>query len=50
MPKAILWWSAMIQFGLKLYPEKTHLIEFGRFAEANCKQRGEGKLETFNFL
>lgn len=38
------------QFGLKLHPEKTRLIEFGRFATENRKARGEGKPETFNFL
>jgi hypothetical protein len=26
------------------------MIEFGRFAVANRKERGEGKPETFNFL
>jgi len=26
------------------------LIEFGRYAVANRKERGEGKPETFNFL
>ena len=38
------------RFGLELHPEKTRLIEFGRFAEANRERRGEGKPETFNFL
>jgi group II intron reverse transcriptase/maturase len=38
------------QFGLELHSEKTRLIEFGRFAASNRKQRGEGKPETFNFL
>jgi group II intron reverse transcriptase/maturase len=37
-------------FGLKLEESKSRLIEFGRFAEANRKRRGEGKPETFNFL
>jgi len=37
-------------FGLKLHPEKTRLIEFGRFARQNAKTRGQGKPETFNFL
>jgi RNA-directed DNA polymerase len=36
--------------GLELHPEKTRLIEFGRFAERNRKRRGEGKPETFDFL
>jgi hypothetical protein len=38
------------KFGLELHPEKTRLIEFGRFAAQNRKKRGEGKPETFNFL
>jgi hypothetical protein len=38
------------KFALKLHPEKTRLLEFGPFAVANRKRRGEGKPETFNFL
>jgi group II intron reverse transcriptase/maturase len=38
------------KFGLELHPEKTRLIEFGRYAVENRKRRGEGKPETFNFL
>src|SRR5438128_2169873 len=38
------------KFGLTLHPDKTRLIEFGRFAAANRKARGDGKPETFNFL
>jgi len=38
------------KFGLELHPEKTRLIEFGRFAERDRKRRGEGKPETFTFL
>ena len=40
----------LAQFGLEVHPEKTRLIEFGRFARVNRKQRGEGKPETFTFL
>jgi len=40
----------LAKFGLELHPDKTRLIEFGRFAASNRKQRGEGKPETFNFL
>jgi group II intron reverse transcriptase/maturase len=40
----------LAKFGLELHPEKTRLIEFGRFAEANREKRGEGKPETFTFL
>src|SRR5207253_2959137 len=38
------------EFALSLHPEKTRLIEFGRFAADNRKRRGFGKPETFNFL
>jgi group II intron reverse transcriptase/maturase len=38
------------QFGLELHPDKTRLIEFGRFAAQDRKARGEGRPETFNFL
>src|SRR4051812_37256836 len=38
------------EFALSLHPEKTRLIEFGRYAVHNRKQRGLGKPETFNFL
>ena len=36
--------------GLELEPDKTRLLEFGRFAEENRKRRGEDKPETFDFL
>jgi group II intron reverse transcriptase/maturase len=38
------------QFGLKLHPKKTRLIEFGRFARDNRRRRGQGKPDTFDFL
>src|SRR6476659_10383011 len=38
------------EFALSLHPEKTRLIEFGRFAEQNRRRRGLGKPDTFNFL
>ena len=38
------------KFELELHPDKTRLIEFGRFAAERRKKRGEGKPETFNFL
>jgi RNA-directed DNA polymerase len=40
----------MGKFALALHPEKTRLIEFGRHAAENRRQRGLGKPETFNFL
>ena len=38
------------KFGLELHPEKTRLIEFGRYAGERRGKRGKGKPETFNFL
>jgi len=38
------------KFALTLHPEKTRLIEFGRFAAERRERRGLGKPETFNFL
>jgi len=47
-------WDAMRErlrtFSLSLHPEKTRLIEFGRFAARNRELRGLGKPETFKFL
>jgi RNA-directed DNA polymerase len=47
-------WDAMRkrleEFSLSLHPDKTRLIEFGRFAADRRKQRGLGKPETFKFL
>ena len=42
--------ARMGKFGLELHPEKTRLIEFGRFAAEDRRRRGEGKPETFDFL
>ncbi len=38
------------KFGLELHPEKTRLVEFGRYAARDRQQRGQGKPETFAFL
>src|ERR1700756_2138558 len=47
-------WDAMRdrlqEFALSLHPDKTRLIQFGRFAADRRAQRGLGKPETFNFL
>ena len=37
-------------FGLDLHPDKTHLIECGRFARERRQERGLGKPKRFNFL
>lgn len=38
------------KFNLELHPDKTHLIEFGRFAIGDRKVRGDDKPKTFEFL
>jgi group II intron reverse transcriptase/maturase len=38
------------KFNLALHPEKTRLIEFGRYAADRRQRRGQGKPETFDFL
>jgi len=38
------------RFGLSLHPDKTRLIEFGRYATERRAKRGLGKPETFTFL
>jgi len=40
----------LAKFGLELHPEKTRLIEFGRFARERRRKRGLGKPKSFNFL
>ena len=37
-------------FGLELHPEKTSVIEFGRFARERRHKRGLGKPKSFHFL
>ena len=38
------------KFGLELHPDKTRLLEFGRYALPNRTRRKQGKPATFNFL
>src|ERR671925_345 len=38
------------KFGLELHPDKTRLIEFGRFAAHDRAMHGDRKPETFEFL
>ena len=40
----------LARFGLGLAPDKTRLIEFGRFAARDRRARGDGRPETFEFL
>jgi group II intron reverse transcriptase/maturase len=42
--------ARLTEFMLSLHPDKTRLIEFGRFAAVNRKRRGLGNPETFKFL
>jgi RNA-directed DNA polymerase len=44
------WKDRLEKFGLELHPDKTRLIEFGREAAENRKQRGESKPGLFDFL
>ena len=37
-------------FELEIHPDKTRLIEFGRYAIERRRERGRGKPETFDFL
>ena len=39
----------LLKFGLELHSDKTRLIEFGRFAVRNRKQRGEGSQKPLPF-
>ncbi len=38
------------KFGLTLHPDKTRLLEFGRYATERRQRRGQRKPETFQFL
>src|SRR5215216_4436095 len=40
----------LAEFALSLHPDKTRLIEFGRFAAERRKKRGLNKPATFTFL
>ena len=40
----------LAKFGLELHPDKTRVLEFGRFARENRGARGLSKPETFDFL
>jgi hypothetical protein len=42
--------ARLAEFCLELNAEKTRLIEFGRFAAKDRRERGLGKPETFSFL
>jgi hypothetical protein len=39
-----------LRFGLELHPDKTRLIEFGRYAGERRARQGLGAPETFDFL
>jgi group II intron reverse transcriptase/maturase len=38
------------KYGLTLHPEKTRLVEFGRYAAQHRARQGKGRPETFDFL
>lgn len=40
----------LVRFGLALHPDKTRVLEFGRYARERRERRGLPKPETFDFL
>jgi hypothetical protein len=42
--------ARLSRFALELHPEKTRLLEFGRYAAERRAERSMGKPETFDFL
>lgn len=48
MQKALA--DRLAEFGLELHPEKTRVIEFGRYARTDRERRGLPRPETFDFL
>jgi RNA-directed DNA polymerase len=42
--------NRLAKFGLELEPNKTKLVEFGRFAERHASKRGRNRPETLYFL
>lgn len=40
----------LAKFNLEIAEDKTKIIEFGRFAERDCKKKGKAKPDTFDFL
>jgi group II intron reverse transcriptase/maturase len=42
--------ARLSEYGLELHPEKTRVLQFGRFARQDRERRGLGKPETFEFL
>ncbi len=42
--------ARLAEFGLELHPDKTRVLQFGRFTCEDRKKRGLGKPETFDFL
>ena len=42
--------SRLSQFGLELHPDKTRVIQFGRFAREDAEREGRKRPATFDFL
>jgi group II intron reverse transcriptase/maturase len=42
--------SRLAKFGLELHPEKTRVLQFGRFARRDAEREGRPRPETFDFL
>jgi RNA-directed DNA polymerase len=51
---AVRFWAELAErfrkFSLALHPDKTRLLEFGRYAAESRQRQGLGKPETFDFL
>jgi len=42
--------SRFAKFGLELHPDKTRVLQFGRFARQDAEREGRPRPETFDFL
>lgn len=42
--------TRLAEYGLTLHPQKTRVLQFGRFAREDRQRRGLGKPQTFEFL
>jgi len=42
--------TRLAKFDLEVAPDKTRILEFGRYADENRRGRGDGKPGTFSFL
>jgi RNA-directed DNA polymerase len=50
MHRSCVLFERMAKFGLELHPDKTRVLELGRFALRDRERQGLGRPETFTFL